>query len=194
MHFCLHFCFASIFSHLFSKLCSPPSVGSTFLKNDSKQSAFKNVSFESLLDAMAPSVPLRRALFRVPFPFYPLHAPQAGIQKSLQICVLLLQVASLDDLNHVSDIILMTSSCMRHYVGDILTYPTWFETHFLHFGKTILLFFWKCAPRLHRKHNSRWRHKAFLIKNHTFSTSPAPPARVGGSGGGVLFRALTLNK
>ena len=59
-----------------------------------------------------------------PFPFYPLHAPQAGPQKSSQICVLLLQVASLDDLNHVSDIILMTSSCMRHYVGDILTYPT----------------------------------------------------------------------
>ena len=46
--------------------------------------------------------------------------------KVSQICVLLLQVASLDDLNHVSDIILMTSSCMRHYVGDILTYPTWF--------------------------------------------------------------------
>ena len=59
-----------------------------------------------------------------PFPFYPLHAPQAGPQKSSQICVLLLQVASLDDLTHVSDIVLMTSSCMRHYVGDILTYPT----------------------------------------------------------------------
>ena len=116
------FCFI-IFS-CFPKMCSPHSVGSTFLKNDSKQSAFKNVSFESLLDAMAPSVPLRRALFRVPFPFYPLHAPQAGIQKSSQICVLLLQVASLDDLNHVPDIILMTSSCMRRYVGDILTYPT----------------------------------------------------------------------
>ena len=56
-----------------------------------------------------------------PFPFYPLHAPRAGPQKSLQICVLLLQVASLDDLNHVFDIILMTSSCMRHDVGDILT-------------------------------------------------------------------------
>ena len=38
--------------------------------------------------------------------------------------LLLLQVASLDELNHVSDIILMTSSCMRHNVGDILTYPT----------------------------------------------------------------------
>ena len=54
-----------------------------------------------------------------PFPFYPLHARQAGPQKTPQICVLLLQVASLDDLNHVSDVILMTSSCMRHYVGDI---------------------------------------------------------------------------
>ena len=59
-----------------------------------------------------------------PFPFYPLHAPQAGPQKSPQIRVLFVQVASLDDLNHVSDIILMTSSCMRHYVGDILMYPT----------------------------------------------------------------------
>ena len=59
-----------------------------------------------------------------PFPFYPLHAPQVGPQQSSQICVLLLQVASLDDLDHVSDIILMTSSCMRHFVGDTLTYPT----------------------------------------------------------------------
>ena len=56
-----------------------------------------------------------------PFPFYPLNASQAGLQKTSQICALLPQVASLDDLNHVSDIILMTSSCMRHYVGDILT-------------------------------------------------------------------------
>ena len=64
------------------------------------------------------------ALLFAPFPFYPLHAPQAGPRKSSQICVLLLQVASLDELNHVSDIVLMTSSCMRHYVGHILTYPT----------------------------------------------------------------------
>ena len=61
-----------------------------------------------------------------PFPFYPLHAAQARPQKSSQIRVLLLQVASLDDLNQVSDMILMTSSCMRQYVGDILTYPTLF--------------------------------------------------------------------
>ena len=59
-----------------------------------------------------------------PFPVYPLHAPRAGPQKSSQICVLLPQVASLDDLSHVTNIILMTYSCMRHYVGDILTYPT----------------------------------------------------------------------
>jgi len=58
-----------------------------------------------------------------PFPLYPLHAPQAGPQKTLQICAFLLQVASLDDLSHVSDIILMTSSCMRHYVGCIFLFP-----------------------------------------------------------------------
>ena len=37
---------------------------STFLKTDAKQNAFKNVSFESLLGALALSFPLRRALFR----------------------------------------------------------------------------------------------------------------------------------
>ena len=58
-----------------------------------------------------------------PFPFCPLHAPHAGDQKSLQICILLVLVASLDDLKHVSDIILMTSSCMRHYVGCMFLFP-----------------------------------------------------------------------
>ena len=48
----------------FMKMCSPPSVGSTFLKNDSKQSAFKNDSFEQLLGALALAIPLRWALFR----------------------------------------------------------------------------------------------------------------------------------
>ncbi len=49
------------------------------------------------------------ALLFVPFPFYPLHASQAGPQKTLQIGVLLLQVDSLGDFNGVSDLILMTS-------------------------------------------------------------------------------------
>ena len=74
------------------------------------------------------------ALLFAPFPFYPLHAPQAGLQKSSQICVLLLQVASLDDLNHVSDIILMTSSCMRHYAGDILDVSDMILIAFSHFA------------------------------------------------------------
>ena len=52
------------------------------------------------------------ALLLAPFPFYPLHASQAGPQKTSQICVLLLQVASLGDFNGVSDIILMTSWCI----------------------------------------------------------------------------------
>ena len=49
------------------------------------------------------------ALLFVPFPFYPVHASQAGPQKTLQICVLLLQVASLSDFRNVSGIFLMKS-------------------------------------------------------------------------------------
>ena len=49
------------------------------------------------------------ALLFVPFPFYPLHASQAEPQKASQICVLLLQVASLGDFTDISDIVLMTS-------------------------------------------------------------------------------------
>ena len=41
MRFCLHLCFASFFWQFCSKMCSPPSVGSTFLKNVSNQNAFK---------------------------------------------------------------------------------------------------------------------------------------------------------
>ena len=59
-----------------------------------------------------------------PLPSYPLTAPQAAYQKTSQICVLLLQVASLNDFNDVSDIILITSSCIRPYVDDILTHWT----------------------------------------------------------------------
>ena len=64
MHFCLHSCFPLLCLQVFSKMCSPPPVGSTFLKNDSKQSAFKNDSFEPLLGALALAIPLRWALFR----------------------------------------------------------------------------------------------------------------------------------
>ena len=49
------------------------------------------------------------ALSFAPFPFYPLHAPQAEPQKISQICLLLLQVVSLDYFDTVSDTILMTS-------------------------------------------------------------------------------------
>ena len=48
MPFCLHFPFNFFFSHFFSKMCSPPSVGSTFLKNGSKHFAFKNSLFGPL--------------------------------------------------------------------------------------------------------------------------------------------------
>ena len=69
------------------------------------------------------------ALLFVPFPFYPLHGPQAEFQKTNQICVFLLQVASVDDLNHVSDIILMTASCMQPCAAGLLTYETGCESH-----------------------------------------------------------------
>ena len=59
-----------------------------------------------------------------PLPFYPLTAPQAGLQKSSQICVLLLQVASLNDFDDVSDMILLTSSCIRRHVDAISTHWT----------------------------------------------------------------------
>ena len=48
----------------FCKICSPPSVGSTFLKDTCKQSGLINVSFGSLLGAFSPLIPFRRALFR----------------------------------------------------------------------------------------------------------------------------------
>ena len=41
-------------------------------------------------------------LLFAPFPLYPFHASQAGPQKTSQICVLLLQVASLGDFYGVS--------------------------------------------------------------------------------------------
>ena len=53
-------------------------------------------------------------------------------------------------------------------------YPT---SYWLHFSLSDHFFpwiFWKCAPRLHRKHNSEYSHKASLIKNLTFWTSKRP--------------------
>ena len=60
------------------------------------------------------------ALLFAPFPFYPLHFSQAGLQKSSQICVFLLQAASLGDFRDVSDIILMTSWCIQHHFDHML--------------------------------------------------------------------------
>ena len=64
-----------------------------------------------------------------PFPFYPLHAPQAGPQKTLQICVLLLQVASLGDFSGTSGFILTTFPKIRFMCGDILMYQMLFWRH-----------------------------------------------------------------
>ena len=53
-----------ILSSYFYENVLPAAARNTFFKNDSKQSALKNASFESLLGALALSIPLRRALFR----------------------------------------------------------------------------------------------------------------------------------
>ena len=70
------------------------------------------------------------AVLLVPFPFYPLHDSQTGPQTNKQICVLLLQVASLSDFNRVSVVIFMASSYIRHQFVDIVTYPMSFLVHF----------------------------------------------------------------
>ena len=77
---------------------------------------------------------------------FSLHATQAGPQKTPQICVLLLQVASLSDFKSVSVIILMTSWCIRHLFDDILMHPTLFWSHFQFWAHFFHRFFWKCAP------------------------------------------------
>ena len=52
------------------------------------------------------------ALLFVPLPLHPLHATQAGPQKTSQIYVLLLQVASLSDFKSVSVSIMATSALL----------------------------------------------------------------------------------
>ena len=54
-----------------------------------------------------------------------------------------------------------------YYVSDTILAPFFTFRH-------LFMNFLKCAPRLHRKHNSEYRHKAFLIKSITFSTSKPP--------------------
>ena len=95
-------------------------------------------------------------------------------QKTSQICVLLLQVASLGDFKCVSGMILITSWCFQHHVGAILMYPTLFWLHFSLSGNLFSWIFWNCAPRLCRKHNSEYSHKAFLIKHLPFWISKRP--------------------
>ena len=43
-------------------------------------------------------------------------------------------------------------------------YPTLFWLHFSLSGQFFSWNVWKCAPRLHRKHNSEYNHKSCLIK------------------------------
>ena len=58
------------------------------------------------------------------------------------------------------------------------------------FWQLCLWFFWKCAPCQCRKHNSRYRHKAFYIKNLTFPTTSRRAVR----SLRILFASLTLQK
>ena len=53
-------------------------------------------------------------------------------------------------------------------VSDIILVPFFTSRH--NFSWT----FWNRTPRCSRKHNSKYRHKAFLIKNTTFWTSKRP--------------------
>ena len=49
-----------------------------------------------------------------------------------------------------------------------------FRLHFSLSDHLFSRFFWKCPPRLHRKHNFEDRPKAALKKNPNFSTSKRP--------------------
>ena len=53
-----------IYFSLFCKIVLAAYTGSTFFKNNSKQLALKNASFELLFESLAPSVPPRRTLIR----------------------------------------------------------------------------------------------------------------------------------
>ena len=92
------------------------------------------------------------------------------------------------DFNNVSDIILMPSSCIRPRFGSILMYPTLFQLHFSLSGNFFTRFLWKCAPRCSRKHNSEYRHEAFLMKILPSSTSKRPKLSLCWS----CFSALSL--
>ena len=52
--------------------------------------------------------------------------------------------------------------------------PKLFRLHFSLSDQLFSWIFWKCTPRCCRKHNSKYRQKAFLIKNITFWTSKRP--------------------
>ena len=66
------------------------------------------------------------------------------------------------------------SSCLRHYVGDILTYIERFSDALFIFRRSFPPFLLKCAPRPHRRHNFEDRPKASLKENLPFSTSKRP--------------------
>ena len=89
------------------------------------------------------------------FPLYPLPGPQAGPQKTSQICILLLQVASLDDFTDASETILMTYGCIRPHFGDIFMHPPRVCQHFSLFIDMFLVVvrLCDCASCLGGEHN-----------------------------------------
>ena len=121
------FHFPTTFFIIFLKMSSPPIQEAQF--RILTQSIFNETShfFDVEKPQIEPVLVMvfgRIALSFAPFPFYPPRASQAGPQKTLQICLFLLHVASMGDFNDVSNILLMTSPCIRPHFGDILTSPT----------------------------------------------------------------------
>ena len=117
----------ALFFHTFSKKCSPPLVGSTFLKIGPHHFALKVSLFRRRTGPnkahVGNSVWSYRSVVRS-FPLLSAPCLPSRISKTSQICVLLLQVASLDDFSDASDMILITSSCVRAPT-DALHPPTY---------------------------------------------------------------------
>ena len=101
-------------------MCSPPTLEAQFSRSASR--SLHEIS--NFFDVETAQIEAILVMFFGPtvlqfnrFPVYPLHAPQVGPQIASQICVLLLQVASLSDSKSVL-------KCIRHNFDDILMYPT----------------------------------------------------------------------
>ena len=128
--FRLHFSFSNHFVSWFFWNCAPRCSRNN--NSENRQSIFNEKSyFFDLETAQIKLVSVMVfgliALSFAPLPFYPPPASQAGPQKPSQICVLLLQVASLGDFTDICDDIVTTFWRIRCHFDDILAYhaPFW---------------------------------------------------------------------